>query len=254
MLQRVKSTLKQTRILKLLFVFTAMIVFPLGNFAQTLIEPNEDSTFVKEYRNDEEWGIIAKNGFVVSMGNKFVKDDYGKFYHLQIIVQNLTNEAYTFEPDSITALVIKKNSVEYPMKVYLAKGFQKKIKNEQAWAQFFLGIASGINISQASYQTSYVPTTGYGGYTYMQPVTTYNASGAAIANMMATNQMMDMAKQMEIGRKVRDEGYLKKNTIHPGEGIAGYMNVKRDKGVQMTVIVPVKGEKYVFKWNISKTK
>lgn len=222
--------------------------------AQTLILSENDSSIVKEYRNGDEWGCRAKNGFVVSLGNKYVSDDYGNFYQLSILVQNLTHEPYTFDPDSIKTYVVNRDSLLENMKIYSAEAFQKKIKNDQMWTQVFAGIAAGINTAQASYQTSYVSTTGYGGYTYMQPVTTYNASAASLANMIATNQMMDMAKQMEADRKVRDEGYLKKNTIHSGEGVIGYMNVKRIKGSRMTVDIPVNGVHYIFVWDIAKKK
>lgn len=80
------------------------------------------------------------------------------------------------------------------------------------WAEALTGFANGLNAGMAGYSTSYVSTP-YGGYT----VSTYNPGNAAVANMIATNQMMEMGKQMENDRKIRDEGYLKKNTIHPGE-------------------------------------
>lgn len=230
------------------------MLLPTDLNAQSLIIQNNDSSIVKEYRNGDEWGCRAKDGFVVSLGNKYVSDDYGNFYQLTVLIQNLTSEPYTFDPDSIKAYVVNRDSLLENMKIYSAEAFQKKIKNDQMWTQVFAGIAAGINTAQASYQTSYVSTTGYGGYTYIQPVTTYNASAASLANMIASNQMMDMAKQMEADRKVRDEGYLKKNTIHSGEGVIGYMNVKRIKGSRMTVIIPVNGEQYIFVWDIAKKK
>ena len=70
--------------------------------------------------------------------------------------------------------------------------------------------------------------------------------------MIATNQMMEMGKQMENDRKIRDEGYLKKNTIHPGEGIVGYMFVKKQRGVTMEVQIPVNGVVFDYKWSIKK--
>lgn len=235
-------------------LFVIILLLPLKIKAQTLIMPANDSSFVKEFRNDDEFGVSAKNGFVVSLGNKFIKDDYGKFYQISLFIQNLTPYSYTFDPDSIRAYVLNNDSLLENMKVYSSKGFQKKIRNQQAWEEALTGLAVGLNAGQAGYQTSYVSTTGYGGYTYLQPVTTYNAGAASLANMMATNQMMQLANQMETDRKVRAEGYLTKNTIHSGEGIYGYMNIKRLKGKVMTVIIPVNGTEFVFKWDISKKK
>ena len=133
------------------------------------------------------------------------------------------------------------------MKVYSSESFQKMIRNKQMWAEALTGFSNGLNAGMAGNSTSYVSTP-YGGYT----VSTYNPGNTVVANMIATNQMMEMGKQMENDRKIRDEGYLKKNTIHPGEGIVGYMFVKKQRGVTMEVQIPVNGVVFDFKWNIKK--
>jgi len=56
----------------------------LSCFSQSLLKPENDSTFTAEYRNGDEWAMIAKEGFIVGVSNKLIKDDYGKFYRLQI--------------------------------------------------------------------------------------------------------------------------------------------------------------------------
>ena len=86
-----------------------LVCAPLLGFAQTIIPPENDSTFVSEFRDGDEWTVIARNGFVVGHGNKYVKDDYGKFYQIRIMVQNLTEDSYTFNPDTIYADITKKN-------------------------------------------------------------------------------------------------------------------------------------------------
>ena len=42
-------------------------------------------------------------------------------------------------------------------------------------------------------------------------------------------------------RVTKEQGYLKKNTIHPNEGIVGYMNIKRKKGNILTINIPING-------------
>lgn len=204
-------------ILSLLLSFAA-----LSLQAQTLIVPENDSTFVMEYRDGDEWGVIAKNGFVVGLSNKVVKDDYGSFYQIRILVENLTDNNYIFDPDTIFATITDQYVTDSPLKVYSAEGFQKKIKSDQAWASAFMGLAAGMESNYNSFST------------YMQ--------------------FAAMDKQMEYDRKIRNEGYLKKNTIHPGEGIVGFMNIKRIKGQTVKVTVPVNGTDYVFTWDVSKKK
>lgn len=232
---------KKFIILCLLFITVTV----LRGFSQTLIHYENDSTFFAEYKNGDEWAMIAKEGFIVGASNKLIKDDYGKFYRLQIMVQNLSNNSITLEPELVNSYCTLKDQSINSMKVYTSESFQKMIRNKQMWTSALTGLANGLNAGMAGYSTSYISTP-YGGYT----VSTYNAGNAAVANMVATNQMIEMGKQMEIDCKVRDDGYLKKNTIRPGEGIVGYMFVKKQKGVIMEVQIPVNGVVFAYKWNI----
>lgn len=43
-------------------------------------------------------------------------------------------------------------------------------------------------------------------------------------------------------------------TVHPGEGIIGYMNIKRKRGQMMTVNIPVGDSVYSFDWDVAKRK
>ena len=55
----------------ILFVLL-FVCAPLLSFA-TIIPPENDSTFVSEFRDGDEWAIIARNGFVVGLSNKVYK-------------------------------------------------------------------------------------------------------------------------------------------------------------------------------------
>ena len=43
-----------------------------------------------------------------------------------------------------------------------------------------------------------------------------------------------------------------KNTIHPNEGIVGYMNIKRKKGHILTINIPISGYVYSFELDVNK--
>jgi len=218
---------------------------------QNIVYQERDSTFFTEFRDGCEWGYIAKNGFVVGVNNQMAKDDYGSYYQIGIIIQNLTNTPYTFDPADIFAELCKNNGDTVLLKVYTNEAFQKKIKRAQTWTMILTGLANGVSAGMAGYQTSYT-TQRAGNYVYSSPVTTYNASAAYVAQTASTTQLMIMGRQMENDRKVREEGYLKKNTINSGEGIIGYMNIKKRKGKIMTVVVPINGIAYEFKWTLNK--
>lgn len=215
--------------------------------SQTLIKPEKDSTFVTEFKGDDEFGIIARDSVIVGMSCNTLRDGYGSYYQINVLIQNLTSRSFVFDPAGVKASLVT-NSGEYKeLKVYTAQTLQKKIRNAQMWASVFIGLSAGVNAAAAGYSTSYVSSP-YGGYT----VQSYNASNAAMANMLATNEMILLGKQMENDRKVRDEGYLKKNTIHSGEGLYGYMLIKRQRGKEITVVISVNGKDYFFRWLLNK--
>jgi hypothetical protein len=219
--------------------------------AQTIIKPTNDTTFVSEYRDGDEWAVIAKDGFVVGLGNRQVKDDYGSYYQIRVLIQNMTGMPYTFDPDTIKAKLVNKRNKYVQLEIYSNEEYQRKVRIQQTWVAALTGLSAGLNASMAGRQTTYIPTTGYGGYSYMRAVTTYNSNAASQANMIANNQLMIMSKQMEIDRKIREEGYLKKTTIHSGEGIFGYMSIKRKKGKTMSIVIPLNGSDYTFNWNVA---
>jgi len=65
---------------------------------------------------------------------------------------------------------------------------------------------------------------------------------------------MTLRNMMSDEKKTIAQGYLKTNTIHPDEGIVGYMNIKRKKGKTMTVNIPVCNDVFAFDWDVSKKK
>ena len=234
----------------LLCISLCMLLSVRGH-SQTIIRPSNDSTFIREFHDDDEWAIIAKEGFVVSLSNKEVDDNYGRFYQIRIVIQNLTDRSYTFDPGTIHATCIKNDNWPVALKVYSNKAFQKRIRKRQAWSLALNGIASGLNAAAAGLQTSYVSTTGYGGYSYLTPVTTYNHALAAQTNALSNMELRLMTQDMEQDRRIREEGYLKKNTIRSGEGISGFMNIKRVKGKEMRIVIPLNGTDFVFDWDVT---
>jgi hypothetical protein len=78
--------------------------------------------------------------------------------------------------------------------------------------------------------------------------TTYDATAAA----MAIRQNAEYSRSVLEERAIKDEGYLKINTIYPGEIISGYIHVKRQRGQQLNVLVAISGIGYEFSWNVSK--
>ena len=68
--------------------------------AQTFIYPQNDS-ILTEYNDGKFWAYLNKNDFVVGLSCFEEKDDYGKYYHLDIFIKNLSETPIVFQPDSL---------------------------------------------------------------------------------------------------------------------------------------------------------
>ena len=208
--------------------------------AQTFIKAENDTTVMSEYNDGRIWAYRQIGDFVVGMTNYEEKDDYGKYYQVAIFIKNLGEESVTFDPDRVTSSLYTKRGDKLALQVYTYDEYMKKVKNAQAWSMALLGFSAGLNAGMAGYQTTYT--------------TTYNYAAASAANMAATTQMMTLSKLMADERNTKSQGYLKITTVHPGEGIIGYMNIKRKRGLTMKVNIPVDEKVFSFDWDVMKRK
>lgn len=220
--------------------------------AQTFIKVENDTTVMSEYNDGRIWAYRQIGDFVVGMTNYEEKDDYGKYYQVAIFIKNLGEQSVTFDPDRVTSSLLTKRGDTLELQVYTYDEYMKKVKNAQALSMALLGFSAGLNAGMAGYQTTYTTTYGAGHMPYTQVHTTYNYAAASAANMAATNQMMTLSKLMADDRNTRSQGYLKITTVHPGEGIIGYMNIKRKKGKMMVVNIPVGDSVYRFEWDVNR--
>ena len=239
--------MKNLLIIPLLFVFVNMQ-------AQTFVKQESDTTTITEYINGRLWAYRNIGNFVVGMTNYEEKDDYGKYYQIHIYINNLGKESVTFNPEEITSSLVTKKGETIDLVVYSHEQFMKKVKRSQAWAMALTSFSTGLNAGMAGYSTTYTTAYGVNGMPYTQISTHYNAAAASAANMTAQTQIATLGKIMEEDKKAKEQGYLKINTIHSGEAIIGYMNIKHKRGTTMTINIPINGEVYSFDWNLIKKK
>lgn len=221
--------------------------------AQTFIYPQNDS-ILTEYNDGKFWAYLNKNDFVVGLSCFKEKDDYGKYYHLDIFIKNLSETPIVFQPDSVHSDLLTKKDNTLELEVYTNEEYQKKIKRSQAWAMALYGISAGINAGTAGYSTSYSTSYSPNGYAYTTITNHYDANAAYQANVASTNQMLTLGQMMDNDRTIREQGYLKTTTIYPDEAIIGYMNIKRKKGKILIVNIPIGDYIYTFKWDVNRKK
>lgn len=115
------------------------------------------------------------------------------------------------------------------------------------------GLSAAINASTAGYSTSY--TTSYTPNGYITSINqTYNPNAARQANLIANKEIQSLEEKMNNDRVIREQGYLKLNTIHPGDMIVGYMNIKHKKGKKLNVIINIGENEFSYLWDIDKKK
>ena len=233
--------------------FIIVVLLPVICNAQTFICPPNDS-ILTEWNDGKLWAYINKNNLVVGLTCFEERDDYGKYYQLNIFIKNLSESSIVFQPDSIYANLLTKRDKTLQLEVYTNDEYQKKIKRTQAWTMALYGISAGLNAGTAGYSTSYSTSYSPNGYAYTTITQHYDANAAYQANMASTNQMLTLGQMMENDRTVREQGYLKTTTIYPDEAIVGYMNIKRKKGKILTVTIPVNKGIYTFDWDVNKKK
>ena len=219
--------------------------------AQTFIYPQNDS-IMTEYNDGKFWVYLNKNDIVVGLSCFEEKDNYGKYYHLDIFIKNLSERPIIFRPDSVYSNLLTKKDDTLRLEVYTNEEYQKKIKRSQTWAMALYGISAGINTGTAGYSTSYSTTYSPKGYTYTSITNHYDANAAYQANVASTNQMLILGQMMDNDRTMREQGYLKTTTIYPDEAIIGFMNIKRKKGKVLTVNIPIDNYIYIFDWDVNR--
>ncbi len=187
----------------------------LGAHAQKFVTEDNEPGLQVEFRDGNEWGNLDLNGLRVGIGTHVLKTDYGKFYMLSIAISNDTHNPYTFDPLTVRAYAIhdsKKGSKAKEITVYSAEKIQKKIREEQTLCLLLFG-----------------------------------AAGAASPLTMAA-----MMPGFKDDYRTHVVGYLKKNTVNPGETVCGYLYITYAKGDRMKATIPFAGKEYTFVWDVTK--
>lgn len=235
-----------------------------------------------EYRDGEAWPYYTKNGIMVAMTNNQVKD-YGKWYQISLIISNHSIAPIEFDPEKITSTLTDLKGKEVALEVYSSDQYMRKVRRRQNLNMILAGIGEGLAAAGAGYSQSTTQTNstyngysnsygnayayGTGGYAYggysgtgsyhgnsttTSTTVTYDAAAAYQAQVIASNRIANYENALLQDRAIKQEGYLRKTTIYPGDAIQGYVNIKRIKGASMTVLVDINGAKYEFPWNVSK--
>ena len=222
-----------------------------------------------EYQDGTPWQVYNKNGLIIALTNSTI-NDYGKWHRLDIIISNNTITPIVINPvENITARSINSKMEISELKVWSSDEYLRKVNRAQVFAAVMMGIAEGMATASAGYSTYTTKTYhsgrsyAYGsrGYTrgYYSGYSTsttrvYDAHAAYHASVHSQQRISDFVNAMAREQEVKKFGYLKMNTVNPGDVISGYVHVKRVKGEKVQFIVNIEGAEYVFDWDFGKRK
>lgn len=222
-----------------------------------------------EYKDGKAWLYYINDGIMIAMTNTEI-NDYGKYYRIYIALTNNSFFPIEFDPSESIAILTDKKGKQKNLEIQTAQQYDKRIRRTQMWKEALFGFANGLAASQAGYSTSittsnysgssYSSAFGSGGYAYgvssyygsnTSTTRTYDAGAAYQAQLVASQQMAAFSESNFQVRQTRNEGYLKRTTINPGESISGYFNIKRKKGEKLDVVLNIAGAEYYFPWNVN---
>lgn len=230
-----------------------------------------------EYKEGRKWWYYDKDGIMVGAVCREIKD-YGKYYKVDLIISNSSLFPIEFNPSKIRAFLFDNKENKRELEVYSAEKYIRKIKKRQNWNMALMGIAEGLAAAGAGYSSSTTNTSSYGntysygsaqtydnnGYsaygnysgsssywgTSSSTTTTYDGAAAYQASVIASQRMASFENRLLSEREAKEQGYLKRTTIYPGETISGYFNIKRKKGKDLYTIITIEGAQFPFSWII----
>ena len=235
-------------------VLILLLICPFCLSAQKFIVDSLDNSALIEYHDGKQWAYRNIDGLTIGMTNEELNDDYGKYYQIEIFISNNRDTALLFNPEEVYAELRTKKGDTLDLEVYTNEAYQKKIKKAQTWTRILNAVATGLNSANAGYSNTYSTSYSTKGYPITTISRTYDANAATQANIAANKEIQAMNEKMEQDLAVREEGYLKLNTLNPGDAIIGYMNIKHKKGNELLVTINAGQNKYLYLWDVEKKK
>ena len=205
-----------------------------------------------DYRDDVPWEVYFKNGLTIALTDAIVRD-YGKWHRVDVIISNNSLTPIEFNPQTdIMAYSVDEDNIATDLQVWSCDKYMKKVNRSQTWAAVLMGVSEGMASAGTGYSTT--TTTGYSSYGGYSSYTTetYNPSAAYQANLASQQRIADFSQAMQDEKQIRKMGYLKKNTIYPGESISGFVHIGWIRGVRAVFVIRIENAEYIYEWGFDK--
>ena len=166
-----------------------------------------------EYNDDKQWVYYERDGFLVGMAASRMSGDFGTYFRVDLLVQNLTDTAIILSSENVFAKVVTREGKVVKRDAFSFDEFNRRMKGAQNRSRLTNSIFSDSDDDQAE-------------------------------------QLME--KIMDREREVKSQGYLKKNTLYPQECISGFLCLKWKRGTDLFVGVNIGDATYSFSWDLNR--
>ena len=206
---------------------------------------------------------------IISQTASEVKDGYGKWFRIDVVIVNGTDSKVDFNANYIYAFSYK-GEKERNMKVFAYHDFIKKVSRVNNFAIIANATAQGLNNMNAGYNTTtYNTNSNYFGTIDMSDNYGYNAYGSysgsgntyGVVNSSTTvttydaelaarqrRRIAQFSSQLQSNYNSYSVNYLSSNTLKRGDIIGGFFYIKRERCDYYNVIMIIQGKKYLFSW------
>lgn len=201
-----------------------------------------------DYRDGMPWEVYCANGLTVAMSHSIVRD-YGKWHRIDLIVANDSTVPITFTPEeAITACSTDKDDRTATLEVWPYEAFRRKVNRTQMWTLIAIGVSEALPAVSSGYETT--TSTHYDGHGHSttHTTTTYGTAVTYTVDPAAAYRVAALEQSMDEERQVIKMGYLKKNTIYPGETVSGFVLVKWERGERVAFDLRIEDATYHYEW------
>ena len=272
------------KIIKLLFLNISILIISNSATSQVINSyqyENVVNTGSKTiFKNGVSKTYYIENGISVTTSANLL-NQYGKYYQINIEIENLTGSDFTFNPNSIVVLMetfktdrkTKVVSVDSQKKglVLSADEYIKKVQRRQNFQSAMYGYAAQSNANSAGYSSSVTSTSVYGRSNTYGSVSNYytgetvnvrsSSSGSASGTIVtksfngeaAYNARKDAQRETQQFNnelyQIKTElsqNYLRINTIENLQRLKGSVNIEFEKVDKVELLIPVNGKYYSF--------
>ena len=128
-----------------------LLCLSLAGLAQNYPYNGTDTSAVMEYNDDKQWVYYERDGFLVGMAASRMSGDFGTYFRVDLLVQNLTDSAIVFSSENVFAKIVTREGRGIKRDAFSFDEFKRR--NGSLICAELLGLKKAEGSPQASERT-----------------------------------------------------------------------------------------------------